>query len=249
MEKQCRAKDPSTCRMHGSPDRALPVSEIKDNAHLSEMADHARISGDFELFVDCKAQMDKNAREVLLAPASEKTEISKEAAAIGAKARWKDGTNGGQWRDLSHVRRNEAIKLEQDVLAEALPYMPDGKITEGAVEAMAIYRYHAVVGSGWNRLTPRTRDELREYSRASLEAAAPHLGISVNAKASIRNLFRNMGTSFTETKETVEGTVHAGIEEISEHHEQEIPPEIGGSTVAWSDMNPFKSPFKNGRLR
>ena len=170
MKTQCRAKDPSTCRTHGSPDKALPISQITDNAHLSEMADHARTSGDFEVFVQIKAQMDKNTREAFLAPASEKAEISREVGEVAAQARWRADSNFSGWQYLSHERKNAAIKAEQEVLAEALPYMPEGKITDGAVEAMAVFRYNSVAGSGWNRLSSLTRDELREHSRASLEA-------------------------------------------------------------------------------
>lgn len=237
LETHCRAKDPSTCRVHGSSGRSLPISKITDNAHLSEIADNAKISGDFELFVNAKAQMDKNTREAaFVAPVPEKVEITQNAGNAAAAARWRaaQGLFAKKWEYVDADIRYARVNREKEDLAKALPHMPDGEITDEAVEAMT----QASAGSIWYRLDPHRQNEIRKESRAALEAAAPHLGISVNTRASIRSIFRN-----------VEGTIQAGVEEISEHHEQPIPAEIGGNTVAWADMNPFKSPFKNGKLR
>lgn len=243
METQCRAKDPSTCRVHGSHDRALPISKITDNSHLKEIADNASATGDVELFIQAKAQMDKNNREAApssLAPSA--NEVSDRAGEAAAEGRWKAGEDSDpyhvSWESLAPERKTELAQQEQKLLAEALHHMPRGVITDEVVEEMAIYRQNTWSTTHWNRLWPDDKAKLIQQSRASLEAAAPHIGISLGVKASIRNLFRNVGETF-----------HAGIDEISEHHEQEIPAEIGGSTVAWADMNPFKSPFKNGRLR
>lgn len=41
----------------------------------------------------------------------------------------------------------------------------------------------------------------------------------------------------------------AGTNFVKDQHYREIPAEIGGNTISWSDLNPFKNPFKNGKLR
>lgn len=68
-------------------------------------------------------------------------------------------------------------------------------------------------------------------------------------KLTISEKMGNAADHVFEVRDNINETVAAGINIISDRHQQEIPPEIGGSTMAWSDLNPFKSPFKNGRLR
>ena len=50
-------------------------------------------------------------------------------------------------------------------------------------------------------------------------------------------------------KNNIGGTISEGVDRITDRHESPIPAEIGGGTMAWSDLNPFKNPFKNGKLR
>lgn len=50
-------------------------------------------------------------------------------------------------------------------------------------------------------------------------------------------------------KNNIEATLSEGVDRITDRHESPIPAEIGGSTLAWADLNPFKNPFKNGKLR
>lgn len=141
-------------------------------------------------------------------------------------------------------------------LTAALPYMPNGVITDEAVEAMAKSYGDTHYLGGWNRIQYRSSVAHHENARKALEAAAPHMGIKLNRKASIRNMFNEMGEKLfntadriSETRDNIEETVAGGVNLIAERHEKPIPEEIGGNTVTWSDLNPFKSPFKNGKLR
>lgn len=68
-------------------------------------------------------------------------------------------------------------------------------------------------------------------------------------KISLGDKMDNAADRVLDLGENIADTVSAGIDVIADRHQREIPAEIGGSTVAWSDMNPFKNPFKNGKLR
>lgn len=55
----------------------------------------------------------------------------------------------------------------------------------------------------------------------------------------------NLAERVSDIRDDFDETVSTGADIIADRHTREIPAEIGGSTVAWSDMNPFKK----GKLR
>lgn len=241
METKCRAKDPTTCRTHGLD-------------YLDSLRDKAIATGNFGAYLTARAAMDKKSNASLF-NVPEKTEIPQEAVEAAAKSNW-NGRNGlYDWKDIPESQREELRQSQREALTVALAHMPNRVITDEAIEEMSIV-CGGVGSRDWERLSRITKETLRESSRKSLEVAAPHMGIALNAKASISNMFRQMEEKFfsaadrvSEAKENAEGTVVAGMDKIAERHEKPIPAEIGGNTVAWSDLNPFKSPFKNGKLR
>lgn len=68
-------------------------------------------------------------------------------------------------------------------------------------------------------------------------------------KPSMEDKMNNIADHILDFGENISDTVHAGAEIIADRHGREIPAEIGGSTVTWAEMNPFRNPFKNGKLR
>lgn len=72
---------------------------------------------------------------------------------------------------------------------------------------------------------------------------------SEKQKISLGDKMDNAADRVLDVGENIADTVSAGMDIIADRHKREIPAEIGGSTVAWSDLNPFKNPFKNGKLR
>jgi hypothetical protein len=209
---------------------------------LQAIRDNAVATADVGAYLNARAELDKKKGSVLEVPQS--LEISREALNAAGQTRWNG--NIDSWRE-SGV---EELRKELEV---ALSHMPDKIITDAAVEHMA---YTSLGDYHWRWSSPETKDMNRELARKALEAAAPHLGIELDRTAAIRNWFRQKQNNLihavdniAESKENVEGTVSAGLDKIAERHEKPIPSEIGGSTVAWSDLNPFKSPFKNGKLR
>jgi hypothetical protein len=61
----------------------------------------------------------------------------------------------------------------------------------------------------------------------------------------VENKLYGIADRVEEIKDNVGGVISEGVDLITDRHEAAIPAEIGGSTIAWSDMNPFK----NGKLR
>lgn len=243
MKTKCRAKDPSTCRNHSEHTTQV----------LQQHANKAVATGNADDYLSARAELDKQKSLVKLAP--EKQEVPKEAIEAAVKARWGRIDQYTYVSEYAKELREESARVS---LTEALSKMPNGVINDGAVEAMAISHLNFSTGrkNSWEFSSSRSRQELVESSRKVLEAAAPHMGISLNGKAAIRNMFLRMENkafntmdNIVKSKENMEEKAVAGVERIADRHEGEIPADIGGGTMLWSDLNPFKNPFKNGKLR
>jgi hypothetical protein len=85
-----------------------------------------------------------------------------------------------------------------------------------------------------------TRDNINEKVVEALEKSDEQ---GSNKKAG-NKVFESVDR-ITETRDKINEAVSGGVNMITDRHEAPIPSEIGGSTIAWSDMNPFK----NGKLR
>lgn len=247
MKTKCRAKDPNTCRNHS--DHTTQV--------LQQHADNAVAAGNADDYLTARSEQDKKESPVQLAP--EKQEIPKEAIEAAVKARW---GRTDEYTYISEYAKENRIAIERAALSEALTHMPNGVITEEAVESMAIahsasaYPFRPSEEGAWERTSEVSKEGYRKQARKILEDAAPHMGISLNGKAAIRNMFLRMenkafntADSIVKSKENLEEKAAAGVERIADRHEGGIPTDVGGGTMLWSDLNPFKNPFKNGKLR
>lgn len=240
MEKKCRAKDPSACRTHGS-------------GHLQAIKDNAVASGDAGAYLTARTEMEKKSSPVLTAP--EKPLVTQKAMEAAAKSRWAGNANSN-WDSIPATWKAERTEAQRVALSVALANMPNGVITDEAVEKMAITYWNTSGRDDWSSLSLHSQELVRDGARRALEAAAPHMGIALDGKASIRNMFLQMEDKFfhaadrvTEIKDNIGETISEGVDRITDRHEKPIPAEVGGNTLAWSDLNPFKSPFKNGKLR
>lgn len=87
----------------------------------------------------------------------------------------------------------------------------------------------------------QTRDNINAKVVEILEEPAEK--DSFNGK--VQGIFEHVESG----RDKLKDAASEGVNIVSDRQKDEIPEDIGGSTVAWSDLNPFKSPFKNGKLR
>jgi hypothetical protein len=176
MANDCRAKDPSSCRVHGTGGTY---------EKLKEVADSAASSGDAEAYMNARAEMDKKENPALVLPHKAVPEKAWEAA---AKAAWEKGGRF-KWKDVSAAEKNELIGQNKLALESAVEHMPNGKITDEAVEAMAISLRNTSGRGNWNDLYPNMKAQYFDEARYVLKSVMPHLKGSLNSKTNIRNMF------------------------------------------------------------
>lgn len=176
MENKCRAKDPNTCRTHGT------------NPVQNENVMNAVAAGDADAYMNARVEMDKKAPSRM----DPKTrEIPQKAWEAAAKAGWEKGGTF-KWKDVSPEEKKALIENERIALEAAVAHMPDGVVTDEAVEAMAI-SHRTTSGRGdWDSLYPNMKNQYFENARHILKAAAPHMGIALNGKSAIRAMFNKM---------------------------------------------------------
>lgn len=68
-------------------------------------------------------------------------------------------------------------------------------------------------------------------------------------KLTIGEKMGNAADRVFEVRDEINDTASAAADLIADRHSGEIPAEVRGSTLTWSELNPFKNPFKNGKLR
>lgn len=159
MGIQCRAKDPNSCRVHGTSG---------SYEKLQAIADRAALSGNTSLYMDMRAQMDALSDE-----------ISGDAVEAAASARW----SGGRWEKMSAgikslARANARLQLEA-----AAPHLQNGSVSMAAVNAYAKTAWELRATNGkWALATVEDRKAYRSDARAALEAASPHMGVTQNAE-------------------------------------------------------------------
>lgn len=152
MGIQCRAKDPNSCRVHGTSG---------SYEKLQAIADRAALSGNTSLYMDMRAQMDALSDD-----------ISGDAVEAAASARW----SGGRWEKMSAgikslARANARLQLEA-----AVPHLKDGVVSMAAVNAYAKTAWELRVTNGkWALATVEDRKAHRADARKALEAASPHM--------------------------------------------------------------------------
>jgi hypothetical protein len=146
--------------------------------------------------------------------------------------------------DTYHEARAKMEEMDDDSKA-ALRFFKRGgvpTVTERAVGKLENMADHII----------SVRDNINEAVIARLEKDEKGSGNHSEAEQPKPNLEDKMNAiadHILDFGENISDTVHAGAEIIADRHGREIPAEIGGSTVTWAEMNPFRSPFKNGKLR
>lgn len=175
MKQQCRAKDPSSCRKHGTS--------------TSQTVNSAVMTGDAGAYLSARAEMEKKESPAYMVP--QMKEVPEKAVEAAAKAKWeKDGNF--KWKSTSPEERQDCLEQERIALESAVAHMPNGVITEEAVESMAISHRATSRRDDWDSLHPVSKDQYRVNARHALEAAAPHMGIAGDDKGAIRNMFRRI---------------------------------------------------------
>ena len=160
MGIQCRAKDPNSCRVHGTSGAY---------ERLQTIADKAALSGNTSLYMDTRAQMD--------ALSDEADTVSNEAVEAVVADRW----SGGRWEKMSQgmkslYRANVRLQLEA-----AAPHLKNGSVSMAAVNAYAKTEWESRgVNGKWGLATVEERKTFRAVARKALEAAAPHMRTPLN---------------------------------------------------------------------
>lgn len=166
MGKQCRAKDPNSCRVHGSNDHFRSLKEIADNALAA---------GNVEAYMKVQEAIE-DAKKQKISPATALVAIPDEAVEAAAKAEWTITTGSASWDRLGDVWKNKYKEEALGSLQAAAAYMPAGVITDEAVEAAAQSGWEYRDGQhNWNSQPSYEKDKYRQEARAALEAAAPHM--------------------------------------------------------------------------
>jgi hypothetical protein len=106
-------------------------------------------------------------------------------------------------------------------------------------------REHFDAGNMDAYIETRTKiEELTDYNQEALDFYKSNK----KSRQSKLTLVERMEDRLFDAVDQVEGfkdnigeTISEGVDLITDRHESPISAEIGGSTVAWSDMNPFKS--------
>lgn len=125
MAIECRAKNPTTCRVHGS--------SLANE--LQAKADQAAQSGNIEAYMSLRQQIDEahELRNLLEEEAPHADRKVEDAA-----SEWFERFGGGRkWSNESPETREEYRQSAEKCLAAAKPYMKDGEITPQAIDAVA----------------------------------------------------------------------------------------------------------------
>lgn len=166
MSKECRAKDPSSCRVHGSHESSY---------ELRSVAEKAAAKGDVDLYIKTREKMDSKKDNPSFLEQSKA--ITAEAVEAAARAEWKladgDKTN---WDGLEDKWKKQRLNDAEGSLDAAQRYMPFGTITDLAVEETAKYNWEYRDSQfSWDNAPGNFKEQYRNEARAALEAAAPHM--------------------------------------------------------------------------
>jgi hypothetical protein len=154
MGIQCRAKDPSSCRVHGTQGTY---------EKLQVVADKAAMSGNTSLYMDIRAQMD----ELM----DDEDRVSNDAIEAVARDRW-----GKQWEKMGRGVKSLYRANVREQLEAAAPHMKNGSVSMAAVNAYAKADWESKPTAGpWAYASVDDRKATRGNARKALEAAASYL--------------------------------------------------------------------------
>lgn len=154
MGIQCRAKDPSSCRVHGTQGAY---------EKLQAEADRAAMSGNTSLYMDIRGKMDILADDADM--------VSNEAVKAVAEARW-----GKRWEKMGRGIKMLYLANVRSQLEAAAPHMINGSVNMAAVNAYAKAGWESQPTAGkWAVATVEDRKAARGMARKDLEAAVSHM--------------------------------------------------------------------------
>lgn len=160
MAIQCRAKDPSECRVHGTNGKW---------DRLQRVADHAAKIGDYDLYSQTRAEMDSLKDDE---PATASAFMfSEDAVEAAAAVKWPPSG----FQKVSSDVRNLALKDARRKLEIAVPYLIKGRVTTAAITAVAKDSWESRSNVPWNRASSFDRDSYMHLSQRFLKAAEPHM--------------------------------------------------------------------------
>jgi hypothetical protein len=163
MANQCRAKDPSSCRVHGATGTAQS---------LKGMAENAADAGNLALYLSARVKLDTMTEGSV----SSET-IPAKAVDAAAKAAWDWADGFPQWESLGSDRKDYFREKALGTLDAAQRDMPGGVITDRALEETAKYNweYRDSMHSWENSASDWQKEKYKKEARTVLEAAAPHM--------------------------------------------------------------------------
>ena len=165
MANDCRAKDPSSCRVHGSADTAQS---------LEAAANHAAATGNMAQYLSARVKLDN------IAEGSVSSEtIPAKAVDAAAKATWKRNDGFPAWENLVKEKKDYYREQALGTLDAAQRDMPGGIITEKALEETAKYNWeYRDSKHSWEKTaSDRQKTDYKDEARNALKAAAPHMPV------------------------------------------------------------------------
>jgi hypothetical protein len=82
---------------------------------------------------------------------------------------------------------------------------------------------------------------IEEEEKRSKEKAVKSSKQDEAQEASIGEKIHEAADRVIDARDDINETVSVAVDVIADRHTREIPAEIGGSTVEWDDLNPFKN--------
>lgn len=187
MANDCRAKDPDSCRVHGT-------SGTYDK--LQAIAHEAAKAGNSELYMKTRAEIDAlNDEGATSVSSRRRVVIPKAAVEAGASIDWTPEAWQSKSETMKELARQDAI----DKLTVAAPYLYDGEVNDTAINAVAKHRYESRGNGEWHKAGTEDRVYYLRRAHKVLAAAAPHMKpkpnrfkISSEEKANLENHLTNV---------------------------------------------------------
>ena len=165
MGIHCRAKDPNSCRVHGTSGTY---------EKLQEVADQAALSGDMKTYMTTRAEMDAltDDAENFNLTSTDKIVVSDDAVEAAASGRW----DANSWAQMDKRWKSFHRSEARWQLTAASSHMKNGRVEMAAVNAFAKAEWEAKPGNGsWGSATVEDRKALRTTARDLLTKALPHM--------------------------------------------------------------------------
>lgn len=218
MASECRAKDPSSCRVHGSTDTVQ---------NLEAAANHAAATGNMAQYLSARVKLDNMAEGSV----SSET-IPAKAVDAAAKAGWERNDGFPAWENLGKDRKDYFREQALGTLDAAQRDMPGGVITERALEETAKYNweYRDSKHSWENTASDWQKEKYKNEARNALEAAAPHMPKRPNEV--IDTLNRTLGYTYKGARFEASTEMIADFASVLDDADKAVVKEEGSASPA-----------------